>query len=621
MRPRGFCDPYPSSSNSRKRSFISEAEPTKLTSDLSINQPSRPLKRHCSSRPQNNILIECLKPIFHRVKSVGGSSPGLNLNPGKSVELKDKTFMKITKIWRDEAGSTMLRGHHLIRQNSLAPKMPRCCGELVWNIECKSSPKGPHREIRERVVSVDCVLKPVKITFTNATYPAMSREDKSVSNDSSKFYCRFKYCQVDGDREYMKETSIERLRDEEADPTARVPDDVLRAEWRGSTRLGGSQEGTTSFHDLEQGISGSSVLQKYTFGDAFCGGGGVSRGAKQAGLHEKWAFDADQNAMKTFRANFELDGTLCLCCDVADFLLRVRRKSWYMIDILHASPPCQPYSPAHTTSKNPERDEANQAVLFSMQQLIEQVKPRIVTMEETEGLYVRHYDYFYALIQTFVGHGYSVRWAVVNTIHYGIPQTRRRVFLFAAGPGEKLPLFPKATHGPGLIPHTTIADFINSIPRGTPNHETDVRFKKGPKPPFDPNSQARTLTTNGGEKNYHPKGHRNYTAREMALLQTFPLNHSFASNNKTAVKKQVGNAVPPLLAKVFLKACIKSLQESDRKEITHQRPSSNTPPDSDDPTAVTSTPPRRGIPTSAFTFTSPLQRSFSESDEGYVMID
>lgn len=68
--------------------------------------------------------------------------------------------------------------------------------------------------------------------------------------------------------------------------------------------------------------------------------------------------------------------------------LNVASKS-FMVDILHLSPPCQPYSPAHTTSPNIERDEQNQAVLFSTWQMVDRLKPRVVTMEETEGLYKR----------------------------------------------------------------------------------------------------------------------------------------------------------------------------------------------------------------------------------------
>lgn len=57
----------------------------------------------------------------------------------------------------------------------------------------------------------------------------------------------------------------------------------------------------------------------------------------------------------------------------------------------------------------------------------------------------------------------------------------------------------------------------------------------------------------------------------MARLQTFPDEHTFADNNITAAKKQIGNAVPPRLAKVFLRACVKSLEASDRAELEGQR--------------------------------------------------
>lgn len=135
-------------------------------------------------------------------------------------------------------------------------------------------------------------------------------------------------------------------------------------------------------------------------------------------------------------------------------------------------------------------------------------------------------------------------------------------------PGEKLPPFPEPSHGdtPGLKPLATINGAINDIPATAPNHDPSVRFDGGARVPFDGNTQAKTVTTNAGQGNYHPSGRRPFTLRELAKLQTFPLYHSFAgARGVTEARRQIGNAVPPVLARAMLRAIVKSLKESDQE--------------------------------------------------------
>ena len=67
------------------------------------------------------------------------------------------------------------------------------------------------------------------------------------------------------------------------------------------------------------------------------------------------------------------------------------------------------------------------------------------------------------------------------------------------------------------------------------------------------------MTTSGGQ-NYHPSGTRDFTLREYASLQGFPLNHVFRG---TGIKKQIGNAVPPCVAKVLFESVKRDLDRAD----------------------------------------------------------
>lgn len=136
-----------------------------------------------------------------------------------------------------------------------------------------------------------------------------------------------------------------------------------------------------------------------------------------------------------------------------------------------------------------------------------------------------------------------------------------------SSPGEVLPEFPEPTHSndpqkTGLIPWTTINESINRIPKGWANHEM-ASVSTMDNPSFDGNSQAKTMTCSGGVRNRHPSGKRDYTVREYAALQTFPLEHSFADLTKTVQKRQIGNAVPPLFAKCLMEKVVQALKQAD----------------------------------------------------------
>ena len=440
------------SNNSRKRQrpsdnfdlldYMTDHEFNMYMDRLSIEdeQKRSPKRQRSPDNLRQHSVSRDVETFSLTIVSEAGTCSVLKLSTGETVELKDGTFLRITTMWED-SGCIVLCGPSLIRQSSLAPKLPRCKGELIWKVNSFSRADGGRQTISEVLVEAKQVVRTRSVTFTNATFPQISRSShQGRSPGLAPLYCRWKMAQVDQNKQFVTETCIERLSYQEADPAAQIPNDVLRTQWRGESELNGSYKRNMPCGDWvdldDQEGSGRNtnarVQQMYSFGDCFCGAGGVSRGAKQAGLHVGWGFDADDDAIASYESNFEHGGTLCKCEDVAKFLRHAGSKR-YRVDIMHASPPCQPYSAAHTTSQNRERDEANQAVLFSTYQLVEQVKPRLATMEETEGLYARHPQYFFALVRTFVEHGYSVRWGIMNTYPYGVPQTRRRIVIFAAG--------------------------------------------------------------------------------------------------------------------------------------------------------------------------------------------
>ncbi|KAL9039715.1 MAG: hypothetical protein Q9214_004767 [Letrouitia sp. 1 TL-2023] len=276
------------------------------------------------------------------------------------------------------------------------------------------------------------------------------------------------------------------------------------------------------------------------------------------GLQVKWAFDFNENACKSYRLNFpQVDCRNAWAHDFANDDSTNRE-----VDICHLSPPCQCFSDAHT--KDGKDDEMNTASLFAVGQLIKKSIPRIVILEQTFGILMRerHQNYLNSLLQMFTSNSFSVRWKLIHCADFGAPQMRLRTFIIASCPGERLPPFPSPTHSSdhlatSLKPWTTINQAISNLPYGCADHDI-IGVKRRDSIPEDGNTLARTITTGGGLK--HPSGTRDMTIRELACVQTFPTEHRFY---KYGAKKQIGNAVPPLVGSAILKEIKKSLLKAD----------------------------------------------------------
>lgn len=165
---------------------------------------------------------------------------------------------------------------------------------------------------------------------------------------------------------------------------------------------------------------------KYTFGDAFCGAGGTSCGAELANFRVSWGVDCDIAAISSFKTNFPAASGYHEPID--QFLANIDES--ILVDVLHLSPPCQPYSPAHT--REGRNDEPNQAAMFSIDKLLDACRPRYATVEQTPGI-LNHQPFFWGLLSQFLDKGYSVIFKVLYGVEYGLPQNRKRLFVIAAG--------------------------------------------------------------------------------------------------------------------------------------------------------------------------------------------
>lgn len=333
---------------------------------------------------------------------------GILYRPGQSVELHDETYLRIETVTEDRTGAVFLRGRRLVT-TFLHPGtyIPRWRNEAIWMVDEDKAD-----------IPLEVVKRFVSIYFTNSCR-------LGGQGDIRKLFCRLK------ETRESNSAAIEYLSPEDADDCHRFPPKCLRRDWRGSSRPFGEADDALnrgpSLIDLTGSRWANRAIRRYTFGDGFCGAGGVSAGAQRAGLHMKWAFDKSSHAITTYRLNFET--AMCEESDIFSFL--TNDPDFLRVDVSHGSPPCQTFSPAHTI--NCASDDANSACIFSCADLIKRSRPRVHTMEETCGLFERHKEVFFRVIQDFIELGYSVRWGILNSMDFGVPQSRRRLIIIASG--------------------------------------------------------------------------------------------------------------------------------------------------------------------------------------------
>jgi DNA (cytosine-5)-methyltransferase 1 len=333
--------------------------------------------------------------------------------------------------------------------------------------------------------------------------------------------------------------------------------------------------------------------------DLFAGCGGMTRGFVDSGRFEPiLAVEIDPSAAATYAANFVPDGV------AADQHVTTERiedvGAFPIVDVVIGGPPCQGFSPLNRDRVGLER----RALWREYLRALRESGARAFVMENVpELLRSGEYASFKALAEQDLG--FAVEGRVLNAADYGVPQRRRRAIVIGMRSGHVA--WPEPTHHdpePGLPingePWRTFADAVVDLPlRPTgrdwhiarnPRPESIVRYQHVPhdggnrfqmqanldiaglghlvpacwrnKPSGTTdvfgrlywNRPAFTIRTEfyKPEKGryLHPTEDRPITIREAARCMSFPDDFVFPAEQKwTDVAKQIGNAVPPLLAR------------------------------------------------------------------------
>lgn len=276
-------------------------------------------------------------------------------------------------------------------------------------------------------------------------------------------------------------------------------------------------------------------------------------------------------------------------------------------------PPCTPFSKSGfwLDYKRESRDP-NASLLDDYVRVINYAQPEAFLLENVQGLiYKTHATQFDRLNQSLSDLGYSIQWKLMNAAEHGVPQLRKRVFVVGRRDGQPFH-FPEPTHSgwsehsrtvdPSKIPFVSSGEVLKDLLPGIPEEgeiadgtfgellarippgENYLYFsERGPVEThfpwrsrywtfllrLDPMRPASTLQAQPGPwvGPFHWENVENQDGRlrarrlrtpELLRLMTFPDDFQVAGN-RSAVRRQLGNAVPVEFGRVVLRSLLEQL--------------------------------------------------------------
>ena len=334
--------------------------------------------------------------------------------------------------------------------------------------------------------------------------------------------------------------------------------------------------------------SGVSVL------DLFAGAGGLSLGLRMAFPTSKFMLvDVDPDCVRTLRLNFPE-------AEVVQGDIRGLDFTRLRATVLAAGPPCQGFSKLNRHRVGDPRNDLVSEIVRATRN----TRPQVVVVENVpDFLNSANAEH---LKSSLLGLDYIIKSGVLNCADYGVPQIRKRALVIGVCRGLPLP-WPEATHSRTpdgtRLSWRTVADAFAMLPTnpdGANWHRpyaaralSDPRYRAippgGSRRNLPPDLQLRCWRQTRGYSDVlgrlmwdrpsttvrtaffrpekgrflHPISDRPITVREAARLQSFPDSFGFPEDlSLESVGRQIGNALPPLVAFAFGRALGRVLTHS-----------------------------------------------------------
>jgi len=348
--------------------------------------------------------------------------------------------------------------------------------------------------------------------------------------------------------------------------------------------------------------------------DLFCGAGGLSWGMdKNPYFKTMVALDFDENAANTFKKNMPYAEVVV--GDITDSKIKENIVSLAKktgVNMIVGGPPCQGYS---MKGKKLGLQDPRNFLFREYLDLVQRLQPDVFVIENVKGLLLSANGWFKdRIVSTIENLGYTVRFGILNAANFGVPQARERAIFICSKHGAIE--LPEATVNSKVTVRDAIEDlaYLESNEGDfqqeyitEPKSDYQIMMRAGSKklynhkasnhkqiaidklkliPPeqgkeflpeelhgkqkfkttwgrlkwdeVSPTIDTRFDASSNGTNN-HPFLHRAITPREAARIQSFDDKFIFYGS-RVYVRKQVGNAVPPLLAKAIADKIAKTFE-------------------------------------------------------------
>lgn len=346
--------------------------------------------------------------------------------------------------------------------------------------------------------------------------------------------------------------------------------------------------------------------KKLTAIDLFCGAGGLSLGFANAGVKILAGIDNDEEALETFRGNFSQSEAIYYdLSNIDDHLINKLNQ----VDIMLGGPPCQGFSIAGKRNSDDPRNLLTQSYL----ELVEKIAPSAVVIENVPNMLTMGKGRFAKnIVRGLERIGFDVVICKLNSAEFGVPQNRKRVFFIATNKqsfevasltkkkvARKLTTYDALSDLPLLennlgesealydieplnnyqklmrenacklrnhvaVDHKLKTKMIISMVSDGGNYkDLPVEYQNTRKVNIAwtrMNSKKPCFTIDAGHNHhFHYKANRVPTVRECARIQSFPDDFIFLGK-RTSQYRQVGNAVPPILASKIAESILEVME-------------------------------------------------------------
>ena len=351
---------------------------------------------------------------------------------------------------------------------------------------------------------------------------------------------------------------------------------------------------------------------KYIGIDIFSGAGGLSYGAQMAGITIRDAVEINKYAAASFQYNHK--SAHVLTGDIAKIKTsELHIKEGEEVFVIMGGPPCQGFSMSNTMSRN--MDNEKNFLYLEFVRFVRELNPHWFVLENVWGLTkMNDGETLNTIKASFAAEGYKVKAKILWASDYGVPQKRYRCFIIGnrdgidfdfpepygqkVTVGEALADLPVLTNGQMIeeasytIPFekaspyaqlmrerskTAKQNFVSRnneiviqryhyIPQGgnwrdipdelMQNYADKSRCHSGIYKRLRQDGQSVVISNYRKSMLIHPTQDRGLSVREAARLQSFPDDFIFQGPHMS-IQQQIGNAVPPLLAKAVFEQIIK----------------------------------------------------------------